>query len=285
VCRPHLGWAARGAIAGSDAHDDDEIVTANRKTADTAAELAAAEADAAAELAAAEADAAAAEAKARAAAARARAIRLRRLADSETGDVEVASPHVVADSDPHNGDPRDTAEGPSTEPDTSRRRWWRRPGRRIAAWFAVAIACALLATSGYLLWHHHGVTQQRARAADFAAAARQGVVNMTSLDFTKANDDIARILNSATGGFKDDFARRAADFTSVVEQSKVVTKGTVNATAVESMTDDSAVVLVSATSTVTNAAGAKEEPRSWRLSVTVSRDADQLKMSKVEFVP
>jgi Mce-associated membrane protein len=150
---------------------------------------------------------------------------------------------------------------------------------------AGAIICALFAASGYLSWHHHGATQNRARAAEFAAAARQGVVNMTSLDFGRANDDIGRILSSSTGTFKDDFERRAADFTSVVEQSKIVTKGAVNATAVESMTDDSAVVLVSATSTVTNAAGAKQEPRSWRLIVTVSRDAGQLKMSKVEFVP
>ena len=57
------------------------------------------------------------------------------------------------------------------------------------------------------------------------------------------------------------------------------------AAAVESMTDDSAVVLVSATSTVTNAAGAKQDPRPWRLSVNVARDGDRVKISKVEFVP
>ena len=56
-------------------------------------------------------------------------------------------------------------------------------------------------------------------------------------------------------------------------------------TGVESMTDDSAVVLVSATSRVTNSAGAKQEPRSWRLSVNLERIGDQIKMSKVEFVP
>jgi Mce-associated membrane protein len=65
----------------------------------------------------------------------------------------------------------------------------------------------------------------------------------------------------------------------------VVTEVNVNAAAVESMSDDSAVVLVSASSRVTNVAGAKQEPRSWRLSVDLKRDGDQLKMSKVEFVP
>jgi Mce-associated membrane protein len=37
---------------------------------------------------------------------------------------------------------------------------------------------------------------------------------------------------------------------------------------VESMADNSAVVLVTATTTVTNTAGADQEPRSWRLRST-----------------
>nr|WP_205843267.1 hypothetical protein [Mycobacterium intracellulare] len=70
-----------------------------------------------------------------------------------------------------------------------------------------------------------------------------------------------------------------------MKDSEVVTKGTVDATAVESMHDDSAVVLVAATSQITNPAGAQKEPRAWRLSVTMTREGGQLKMSKIEFVP
>jgi len=51
------------------------------------------------------------------------------------------------------------------------------------------------------------------------------------------------------------------------------------------MTDNTATVLVAASSRVTNAAGAKEEPRAWRLSVNLARDGDQIKLAKVEFVP
>jgi Mce-associated membrane protein len=36
---------------------------------------------------------------------------------------------------------------------------------------------------------------------------------------------------------------------------------------------------------VSNAASEKQDPRSWRLSVDVSRDGDQIKLAKVEFVP
>ena len=93
------------------------------------------------------------------------------------------------------------------------------------------------------------------------------------------------MIDSSTGQFRDDFQQRAKDFTTVVEQSKVVTQGTVNAAAVQSIDGNSALVLVAATSRITNAAGAKDEPRNWRLRVTVTEDGGQYKMSKLEFVP
>ncbi|OOK78186.1 virB8 family protein [Mycobacterium kansasii] len=108
---------------------------------------------------------------------------------------------------------------------------------------------------------------------------------MISLDFRKAKEDVQRVIDSSTGEFKDEFQQRAADFTKVVEQSKVVTEGTVTATAVESMDGNTALVLVSATSRVTNGGNGKEEPREWRLKVTVTEEDGQYKMSKVEFVP
>jgi Mce-associated membrane protein len=63
-----------------------------------------------------------------------------------------------------------------------------------------------------------------------------------------------------------------------------VTEGSVAATAVESMGKDSAVVLVLANERVTNLAGAKDQPRTFRFRVSVVRDGDDLKVSKVEFV-
>ncbi|MEV5652040.1 hypothetical protein AB0L57_27665 [Nocardia sp. NPDC052254] len=150
---------------------------------------------------------------------------------------------------------------------------------------AAVVLCAGLGSSGYLLWHHHDVTAQQHREAEFVAAARQGVTSLTSLDFNHAADDVKRVLDDSTGTFRDDFRTRADDFAKVIQQSQVATEGHVNSAAVQSMTGDSAVVLVAATSKVTNSAGAKQEPRAWRLSVTVERVDGQLKMSKVEFVP
>jgi Mce-associated membrane protein len=181
----------------------------------------------------------------------------------------------------------DGGEQSAPEPSWYRRRL-RRPKRStIATGLAIIVIVASLAGSMYMVLQHREATQRQGRAAEFTAAARQDVVTLTSLDFNNAKQGVQRILENSTGSFKDDFLKTADDFTKVVEQSKVVSQGSVQAAAVEldTMTNDSAVVLVASTSEVTNAAGAKQDPRSYRLIVTVSRDGGQLKISKVEFVP
>jgi len=167
------------------------------------------------------------------------------------------------------------------------RRWRRRPRlATLAGSLAVIIIVASLAASADIVLQHRNASHQHQRAAEFAAAAREGVVTLTSLDFNDAKAGVQRIIGNSTGSFRDDFAKMAGDFTKVVEQSKVVERGTVQAVAVDldSMTNDSAIVLIASTSEVTNAAGAKQDPRSFKLIVTLTRDGDQLKMSKVEFV-
>ncbi len=134
------------------------------------------------------------------------------------------------------------------------------------------------------MWRDHDAAERAQRSANFVAGARQGIINMTSLDFNRAKDDVQRVIDSSTGQFRDDFQQRAKDFASVVEQSKVVTQGTVSSAALESMDEHSASVLILATSKITNAAGAKDEPRVFRLRVTVTEDGGQYKMSKVDFV-
>jgi Mce-associated membrane protein len=216
----------------------------------------------------AEAEAAEAEALAAAARARARAIKLRREA-AET----VENP----DADEAEVEPAETPETP--EP----------PQRRVNVSLALSVAAVVgivgfLGASGWMFWQHRKVVEKREHAAAYVATARQGVINLTSLDYNKAKENVQRVLDTATGEFKDDFQKRAADFESVVKDSKVVTEGSVAATAVESMTNDSAVVLVLANESVTNIAGAKDQPRTFRFRVSVVHVGDDLKLSKVEFV-
>jgi Mce-associated membrane protein len=54
---------------------------------------------------------------------------------------------------------------------------------------------------------------------------------------------------------------------------------------VQSMTEDSAIVLVAAKTEFTKPGQAKPDSRSSRLVVSVQRDGGQLKVSRIEFVP
>jgi Mce-associated membrane protein len=167
-------------------------------------------------------------------------------------------------------------------------RYVRRPKwSTVAASLAIIVIVAALAASGYMIKQHRDAERQRQRAAEFVAAARQSIVTLTSLNFDEAREGVQHILDNATGSFKDDFAKTADDYVKTVEQMKVISQGSVQAAAVDwdTMTADSAVVLVASTQEVTNSAGAKQEPRNYRFVLTVTRDRGQLKISKLEFVP
>lgn len=214
-------------------------------------------ADELARAAEAEADAA----QARAVAARARAADLRRELEQQENPLE-AGP------------------GPSPSPGLPGL------GRQLVAPVLVALAIsALLAATGFMGWQHQRATDRRQQVAEYAAAARQSVVNLMSIDYNTAKDGIQRVLDGSTGKFHDNFADTAEDFVKALQQEKVVTKATVNDAAVESITGDSAVVLVSATSRREGPGAPKDQqqPRVWRVVLNLQREGGQIKMSGVEF--
>ena len=175
----------------------------------------------------AQAEAEAAEAEARAAAARARAAELRdRLAETGT------------ESETGTGSEIGTAPPP-------------RP-RSLLGTLALVLAglatVGLLGATGFMLREHHAESEHRRLSAEYAAAARQGVINLMSVDYTSARETVQRVLDGSTGSFKAGFTDASEDFVKALEEEKIVTKATVNDAAVESLTGDTAVVLVSATS-------------------------------------
>lgn len=255
----------------------------------------------------AEAEAVAAEAVAAAAKARARAARLRREALGLPDPAEIYDDEDLDEDYPAEGDAYDayeaydeTAAGDHDEEydedyyesaeeydeSLAEQPAWRRWMPAIAAVVAVIGICAFVGLSAYMVGQHRDATKRQQREAAFVAGAKQSVLSMISLDFNRAKEDVQRVIDGSTGQFKSDFQQRANDFISVVTQSKAVTEGTVNAAALESINGNSAVVLVSATSQVTNSPPGKDvPPLVWRLRVTVSDMGGHYKMSKVEYVP
>lgn len=246
-----------------------------------------------AELAAAQAEDEAAEAEAAATAARARAkaASLRRQAQEEEANRAATSTEAEAEAEAPDHDTAavfdDEAEDDDLDDlDEDGRRfklvwWW----PAVAIPVAILVLCGTLFASGYFIKQHQEAVALRDLKSQFETGARQDVVNLMSLNFNSAQVDLQRVIDSTTGQFHEDFQKSAKDFLSVMKESKVVTTASVSAVAVESMTQDSAVVLVAAVSQVANTASGQPTPRNWRLSVTVNKVEDQIKMSRVEFVP
>ncbi|MEV3906025.1 hypothetical protein AB0K11_27215 [Mycobacterium sp. NPDC050551] len=210
--------------------------------------------------------------------------------DTETVDADdVADESVADEAGADDGSPvADFAAHDADEKPARRRLHLRVPlptWKGVALFLAVLCTGALLAASGYMIREHRQAERDAQLTAEYTAAGRQAVVTLMSLDFNKAEEGVQRIIDNSTGKFREDFQQQAQTFAQVAQDSKVITEVTVNSAAVSTMTDDSANVIVSATSRVTNAAGANKDPRGWRLSVDLERDGDQVKMSRVEFVP
>jgi Mce-associated membrane protein len=228
-----------------------------------------------------------ARAEARAEAARSRAIRLSRDAEAtSSGHVDTG-----AATDANNtGSPAVEESVVEAEPVSARwtglrRRSLRRPGpKAVAVGAAVVLICASLGISGYVVWYHRQTVDERRRAADFAAAARQGAIALMSMDATKARDGVQRIIDDTTGTFKAGILITEDELVKAAEESKVSTKVSVQAVAVESMTADSAVVLLVTKAEVANPDKTTPPPRSSRIVMNLQRDGGQLKVSGVEFL-
>jgi Mce-associated membrane protein len=173
-------------------------------------------------------------------------------------------------------------------PTQSRRRWpWRvrRPARKtVGIATATVLICVSLLATAYMVWQHLSLMREHRHAAEFAAAARSGVETMMSIDPNQAKEDVQRTIDNSTGTLKSQLQATSTYMVKSAQDAKVTTKATAQDAAVESMTNDSAVVLVLAKSETTNPDKSKRPTVFWRLSVSIDRDGGQLKMSKMDFV-
>lgn len=227
----------------------------------------------------AQAEAEASEADALAEAARARALQV----DSDPADLDGTDRPDAPESDPSESVALES-ETPEPEPTVSKAR----PvmTRQVAGLALAALLTAAASTlTGLMIWQHSRVLAQRAQDQQFLDAARDGILALLSIDHTHAQADVQRILELSTGQFHADFSNSADDFAKTAEGARTVSKGTVKVAALESVDGDRGVVLVAAVSEVSNANGARQDPRPFRINVTVTREGGTCKMSDVEFVP
>ncbi|MEE2852422.1 MAG: Mce protein [Actinomycetota bacterium] len=146
------------------------------------------------------------------------------------------------------------------------------------------IVATLAGVSGWLGYRAYQRHEAQARQNLYVATARQGAVNLTTINYTQVDADVQRILDLATGAFRDDFEQRAKPFEEVVKAAQSKSEGTVTDAGLESQRGDSAQVLV-AVAVKSRTAGGEEAPREWRMRIEVRSVGDDAKVSNVVFVP
>jgi Mce-associated membrane protein len=160
-----------------------------------------------------------------------------------------------------------------------------RTGRALVAGIvAVATLAGLTGWLGYRAYQQHEAQTQRDL---FVQVARQGAVNLTTINYAEVDIDVQRILDLATGAFREDFEQRSKPFIEVVKAAQSKSEGTVTDAGLESQRGDSAQVLV-AVAVKSRTAGGEEAPREWRMRIevrSVGADAQDAKVSNVVFVP
>ena len=191
------------------------------------------------------------------------------------GDVSSKPPNESTAAD----DEHDTAPPPTTPARPSA------PPRRAALVVGLVTILAIGTLAGWLGFRTYQAHQAMEQRELFLQAGRQGAVNLTTIDFAEADTDIQRILDSATGTFYDDFSKRSQPFVDVVKQAHSKSVGTVTAAGLESASADQAQVLVAVSVKTSNAGAADNQPRAWRMRISVQKIGDQAKVSNVEFVP
>ena len=155
---------------------------------------------------------------------------------------------------------------------------------RLATILGLVAVVALGALCGWLGFRAY---QSRSAADErnmFLQVGRQAALNLTTIDFEHVDEDVQRVLDSSTGTFYDDFNARAQPFKEVVKQAKSKSVGTIAEAGVESETEDGADVLVAVTVKASNAGAAEQEPRAWRMRITVQKVGDEAKVANVRFV-
>lgn len=156
---------------------------------------------------------------------------------------------------------------------------------RNALGVSLAMVVAVAGLTGWLGYRSYQLHHEQSQRNLYLRVARQAALNLTTISYTEAESDVQRIIDSATGTFRDDFTKRSQPFIDVVKQAQSKSQGAITEAALESEDGNSARALLAVTVNTSLAGVAEQQPRAWRMRIAVQKVGEDVKVSNVEFVP
>jgi Mce-associated membrane protein len=220
----------------------------------------------------------------------------RSLSPQDVTDVPVDAEHsadldaVPADHDATSGRIGDTSEETPEGGRTVSRRPFafahprpRSPmiGGALVGLLCVAGTAVLTSVLGY---QAHQGRELDSQERLFLQAARQSALNLTTIGYTEVDADIQRVVDSSTGAFRNEFKAHAREFADAVRQAQSISEGSIVGAGVESIHGGTAQVLVATEVKSTLAGSPSQQPRHWRMRISVQTVDGGAKVSGVEFV-
>lgn len=208
------------------------------------------------------------------------------MADNDdAADVQLTESVNPRNDDESFADPTESPSSPEGSQLLDAAKRQRRPSDR---WRAMAVSlAALLAITGLGAWFEYRTRQDQQAEQQrnhFLQVGREAALNLTTIDYTRVQADIQRVLDTSTGAFYDDFRTRSTALADFVKKSQSKTRGTVTESGIESINGDSARILVTISVNVSNIGATEQEPRNWRMRIDVRKNGDTVKVSNVGFV-
>ncbi|WP_068183263.1 Mce protein [Mycobacterium sp. UM_CSW] len=156
---------------------------------------------------------------------------------------------------------------------------------RLAAALGLVTVVALGAVAGWFGYRGYQARHAQQQRELLVQIGRQGALNLTTIDWHHADADVQRIMDSATGQFYDDFSQRSKPFIDVVKKAQSTSVGTITEAGLESQSGEEAQVLVAVSVKTSNIGAVEQDPRHWRMRITVQKVGAGAKVSNVGFVP
>lgn len=206
----------------------------------------------------------------------------RKLDDETSDDTPEATSDAAPDTeagDDGTGDGGTGDGGDGTESAAAERKPWR---RRLVVAAVTVLTIGGFATSGFLGWQLWQ-DRQVARAGEQAqAAAVEYAQVLTSIDSAKVDENFDRVLDGATGEFKDMYSESSVELRQLLIDNEAAAHGVVVESAVQSESKDEVVVLLFVDQSVSNSSVPDPRIDRSRIKMTMEFVDGRWRASKVE---